>query len=506
MPNAPTKWRKGLAVLLALLAFGAFVWLNIRTAMSFPPWLDEVMQGDAGVNLYLGKGWVTTAWPSQSQHEFWAANNPLYTFLVYLWVRIFSLSPVAVRSLNYVLAGGIAWLIADTCKRAGFIRARWAQALLALLLVCDQAFTFVYRRGRPDTITMLVVVLLFRVYVTVGASPRRRLLLFLCALPMLPAGLHTIPYTALLLCVDYCVTRKLRWADLRAIGSGCVAGGAILALVYLSQHALVAFASQTFVSGFNILGSALQAAMFRDSGSVGRLVNQLKGLSPPTLVATICQDAGSALLIAGLLICSVLFWRSKPSLLRTAALTGLLAAFLIPFGMVAAGRYAFYYAWMGAAPVAVAFTIVLEQSLREHRTLLFACGLAGATAAVLAGMPYELRSEVRSAPPGVYAAVEGEVRRASRRGDILYADPVFYYAAKQAGLEYICTCYAGGRGYRRMTDGERASVSLMMIDSGQERESIARLGGQWVREDGFVSPYGPSIVVLRRQAGMTGGK
>ena len=43
-------WKILVCCILALFA-GVFVWLNARIAMSFAPWIDDVVQIDAAVNI-----------------------------------------------------------------------------------------------------------------------------------------------------------------------------------------------------------------------------------------------------------------------------------------------------------------------------------------------------------------------------------------------------------------------------------------------------------------------
>jgi len=58
--------QKALIVALIALLAAAFLWVNLATSLSVAPWVDEVQQVDAGINLHLGKGWVSTAWHHES--------------------------------------------------------------------------------------------------------------------------------------------------------------------------------------------------------------------------------------------------------------------------------------------------------------------------------------------------------------------------------------------------------------------------------------------------------
>ena len=499
-------WPKAAALLVVALAVTAFLWLNLNTAMSVAPWSDEAMQVDAGVNLYLGNGWVSTAWPSQSVSEFWAANNPLYTLLVYVWIRIFGFSPVVVRSLNYLLVLGLAWLVADTAKRSGMIASRWARILLGMLVVCDAAVTYVYRNGRADFVPMLVAALLFRIYTCVPDPRRRRGLLFLASTLMLASGLHIIPYIVLLLCVDYLVSRKLRIPDLAAIGLGCAAGGLALAAFFLARHSLRAYIVQTFASGYNILGSAAQAVLNHDRVTVSRFLVQVKALSPFHVLLVIGQDFSLLPPLLCLLCLAILLWRAPAhrigddSRLRVAARAGLIAAVLIPYGMLAAGRYAFYYAGMGAIPVLIAFTVVLEQFWLARQQAWIKAGVLAALLSIALGMPATVWRDVRKTPPQSYRLVEQFVRSETMPGDEIYGDPVLYYAAKTARIPFFTTSYGGGHGYSRIADEERSRMSVVIVRPDQLDAVFEKLGPGWIPQPPHSLPYGFSLVVCKRAA------
>jgi hypothetical protein len=495
--RSQVRLREGAAWLLAA-AVSLLIYIQSRTFMSVLPWTDEVMQIDAAVNLYLGKGWVSTAWQSQSQLEFWSANNPLYTAIMYVWISAFGFTPLIVRSLNVALAFIVTWVIVDTCRRARWIRSSGGVLLLAALLITDDALSFVYRSGRADLVTMLVVAILFRAFVLVESPQRRRLSLMLASMPLLACGLQSIPYVALLVLCDRITLRKATFADLGAIVGGFIVGASILLSIYLWKHTLVAYVSQTFASGYNIVGAALQAARFRDPNAVGRFLEVVEALLPWRVVHTIGQDRGMALLIAFLALMAVVAWRRGAADLARTACVGIVVALLIPYGMLASGRYAYYYAWMGAAPVMVAFVMTLEASNRPGRRDVYLVGIAVAVAASLVGMPLRVWRDVAARGPSQYSRVEQAYRTEAKPSDIVYADPLFYYAAKKAGNQFYSVTYAGGRGYRSMSAEECSGISIVMVSVTLADETRRKLGGSW-RVEGELPSLGPQpIVILRR--------
>jgi hypothetical protein len=480
-----------------VLLIGVFLLLNLWTSLSFAPWADEVMQVDPGINLHLGKGWVSTAWQHQSQHEFWAANNPLFALLIYGWTSLFGIAPVAVRSLNYMLIAGIVWLITDACLRKELLVSRWSRMVLALLIVCDQAVTFVYRSGRADLATMLVIAGLFWIYVSVQESTRRNKLLFATALFIFPCGMQAVPYAVLLLGLDYIVSKKLRIPEILSIASGCAIGGLLMASIFLWQGSLKGYIAETATSGYNILGSALQALIIRDDAAISRFLSQLNGLTPKNVLNTVLRDNSLVPLIAFFGIAAIASQRGHP-LLRSIALYGLVAAFLVPFGMAAAGRYAIYYGWMGAAPPAIAFVAALELCVREQRGRLMAGGILAAFASAVLGMPAEVLRQAVQTSPSAYNEVEDLLRKEVVAGDAVYGDPVLYYAAKKDRIPFYSSTYAGGRLYRSMSGEERSQVKVLIIRPEDFDEAVSKLGGDWKRTNGYYLAYGFQLGIWRR--------
>ncbi len=66
--------------------------------------MDEVTYVDPGLNLTCGMGWISTTYPFQTDHEFFAGTSPLYPVGLSLWARVFGVSMVSARTYCYCLA------------------------------------------------------------------------------------------------------------------------------------------------------------------------------------------------------------------------------------------------------------------------------------------------------------------------------------------------------------------------------------------------------------------
>ena len=498
-PRMSPLWRtKGKQFVLLGLAGAVFFLLQLKTSMSSTPWTDEVMQVDPGVNLYLGNGWTSSAWPSQSQDDFWAGNNPLYPALIYLWISVFGFSAIVVRSLNYCLAIVVTWLIVDAASRLGFLKTFWSRAVLASLVIFNGALTFVYRSGRADLVTMLVVILLMRVYFCVNRSDRRPILLFGVGTLLVPSGLQSIPFVATLLCLDYVIRRKWCSRDIAFIILGAVVGGISLSFVFFVNHSLTTFLSQTVASGYNIVGALLQAAVMQDTVSVGRLLLILNDLSPFSVLKTIGHDHSVIPLILFLVCVAVIPRSVGQATARFSALLGLIATIAIPYAMLASGRYAYYYSWMGGIPVVLLFVITLERICRERRKALLILGVFASVCSMALGLPYILWKNISEVNPESYSVIEGIVQQDTKSREVVYGDPIVYYAVKQTNRRFISSSYAGGRGYPQMSIQETAGVLTVIVEPENVSKTITRFGGKWILVRRYPNPY-RALVVLRRK-------
>ncbi len=170
-----------------------FLLLNLATGTRYPfVWIDEVMYADPAVNLYLGHGFTSSAWYVQHADEFWAGNVPLHSALLFLWLKAFGFSILAVRAINYVymIAAGV--LLWRACIRLELVAASWARLLLLGLMACGYSMIFAYRSGRPDCVAMLLVCA--AVYVYSRECWRQRIFGLMALGALMPwAGLQLLP-------------------------------------------------------------------------------------------------------------------------------------------------------------------------------------------------------------------------------------------------------------------------------------------------------------------------
>src|SRR5688500_17432829 len=94
------------------MVLAAFTIANLLTATRSPTvWRDEVLYADPGVNLATGRGFTSTAWQFQPSNETFISNMPGHPLLLAGWVKLFGLSPLSVRALDFFLAAAAVALL-----------------------------------------------------------------------------------------------------------------------------------------------------------------------------------------------------------------------------------------------------------------------------------------------------------------------------------------------------------------------------------------------------------
>lgn len=482
---------------------GFFLGVNWTTAAYYPSWSDDVMQIDAGVNLALGRGWSSTAWMSQSRWQFWAANNPLFPLLLSGWIEVFGFSLHVVRAFGYALAIISTAVIVDATWRARWITSPWVGILLGLLVLCDFGLVIVYRSGRADVLAMLVVAMLVRAWLTLQDRESRRWQVFVISLFLIPSGLQTVPYVAILILCDAVLYCRFRTSDALAAFGGCAIGGAFSLALFASQGQAYAFLSQTVASGYNIFGAGLQAVVIGDTEAVARFVRMLHELLPGNVLKTIAMNPSLPALILALLAVwsfSLIYRRREIAMI---SLAGVFVAVSVVFGMLLAGRFAIYYSWMASIPAAIGVVTSL-QKLIDGRFRMGAAALVVVVALAIAlGLPRQLVVEARGDKAHITSLVESIVAAEVSGNAVVYGDPALYYAVKGRGLDFYSVTYAGGRGYREMSKSERDSITLLIVYSGDEFAAMTKLGGKWALQRTYSVRTGPGnfrgdFLVFRR--------
>jgi hypothetical protein len=453
MPCEPGREKRSSAlseVALAATLLAVFLALNVFTSERSPTvWQDEVMFADPAINLLVGQGFSSSAW-DQPREEFFAGNSPLYCMCLYPWIACFGVSPLGVRSFDYVLIAAASVVLWHTLTRNGWTRTPAARALIVAAVLCGYGVSFSYRSARYDCLGMLVVVGMFALAQRANSLPKLACLALLAAaLPW--SGLQLIPYVATL--------------------------GFMLVVVRGRQSLPEVFAA---CAGL-LLGAASLFAFFNWHGVWPQFVNSVTALSQRHRTLMDCSadaarslrvDPSRQLLIA--LLLGLLCWHlvrrrwTAFSLILWAIYFGV----AVPAAMAFLGRFPIYYCWMSYAPMVICLGIWLHRaSLGRVGKLAVVAIVAGAC---VIGLPARLlvtlaEWNVRDPIP-VYELAK---RNLTQR-DVAYCDFEAYYAVKRVTDDVFLPTYLS-----HMTTSERASIHVAVIRPEGAQSTLEKLGGKW---------------------------
>ena len=438
-----------------------FFLINVFTTDSYSTvWMDEVLFTDPAANLYHGQGFTSTAWPTQSSHEFWSGNLPLHTMLLSQWFKIFGFGMKQTRIFGYLI-----WALAVgvTCmgvRRMRIVENSTGLCWLAAFLFLGQCVTFSYRTGRYDPLHFFLVSICFYGF-SIPERKWRYFVLFASSLLFLPAGAVLGPYSVMLAAtlVAFTYTRYLR--ELLVIGCGVALGGALLYLFYSSHGTWDAFLrATTFVKNIYFKPNQTHS------------VYVVKALALP---GTYLQDKSAVLAfiaLIGIAIFDFRHWQKKQKL----QIGFIVALFLmIPCAFLALYAFPFYYNWTIYVPVCIGLVSAIEksgallQSTRKNLAFfILAVGLS------LFGLPFRLI--LASFDPGErdYNKVEEFVTKSLQPADVVYADYQAFYPLQKAHVQAYYSWYL-----YVMSPQEKASINCIIVDPAWSEHLENQLGGQW---------------------------
>ncbi len=452
---------------------------------------DEVMFIDPAIRLYSGQGFNSSAWFAQTQNEFWAGYPPFYTFLLYLYIKIFGLSIGVSRIVNATLAIITVTLIWHATIRFKLISSARVRILLVALLTGIIGVGLDYRSGRPDILMALLVTSAFWICSLNAGLIRYSLLIFIGFL--LPwSGLAIIAYTIVLGSILILFLRRNIIKEILAVISGVIIGGATLF---------------SFYQGFGVWDVFVSSIINNPSITIYKtsFLNSL-GL----------RDRG--FLMLGFVVIVIFAWKtiSKNNSFKSPATFGLASMILIPLGMFYLGAYPKYYAWMTSIPLAICICAELSRLSKPSSNFLlcsillfFMSGNYGLLIFIpvifyfcfklVSLFKLDLNMKLSSllvaisfllwlnAPPIRafdlmanwdhldYSPVQNFVRKSVKPTDWVMTDFLPYYAVRQEAAVTMYDFYL-----KAMPNFEKEKVSVLIVQADKDvRKIIETLGGNW---------------------------
>jgi hypothetical protein len=454
--------RAGIAAILA-----CFLAITFSTCTRFPiVWGDEVYFCEPAVNANLGLGFTSYAGAVQPHGHFWAGNTPLYSMLLAVWLKVFGIGMIQVRSFGYTLAALTCWILVVSVFRLKLITSPRHRLWFLLTLLLAYGPNICYRGARYDTLSMLLVSLVL--FAASLATARLRLIAMATLGALLPLTQLSLVVFAVEIGALLFIFGRLYVREAVALGIGAIIGGAILYGLLDSQSVW-----SDFVAFIRHQREIRDGGMPKDPSF------------PLVLVAGVAIAADQ-------LMRRAFRWKSPLAF-------GLAAGVMVPFGQLALGWFPTYYTWMAILPVAVG--IFSEFSRNGQAIRLPARGVAAAAlvASALLGAPMQLASALEYWHERDYSRVAALVQQNVGESDQVYCDPQAYYPAKQTAQTVFLTTY--DQRDRYFTIEEKRQISVIIVPPNEFERATKRIGGEWSATGTPIRPPEKPFLFFRNRFG-----
>jgi len=446
-------------VSLFLLAFLLF---NILSATSYPfPDVDECMIAEPAINFIHAKGFGVR----------FSEILAMYSFLLVPWIELFGASLRSIRSANITCATSALLLLWVAVRRLGLIPQAIWQLLLLCVLAAEFGMIFAYRTGRYDGFGCLLMSIVI-LTMSIRARPRRLLALFIVCLFLPWAGpqyLVGLFAAGIVLCL---LSRSHYWMEI-ATSFMASALGAIgfLLMVYISGR----------LKSYRDFLSIQQ----RSAGFFSELIKHGKLLHHNFLP----KDFSLPFLILGALIMFASLRRKRPTLQYSSVCYGILYCAVLSGLLISIAKFPSYYSYLIVIPIIVGLFSGL--SVCESGRAKFATAIL-CVMSMLAGAGLNAVAYASDTPDHDYSLIEGFVAESVRGDDIAYVDSQAYLATRQRAedayfpnpdLDVI----------PKMSQQQRDSITLLLIQPGWIRDTTRELGGNWQETGEELRPAGHSL-------------
>jgi hypothetical protein len=460
--------------LLALISIIFFLVNYLTASLSPSIWQDEVMFADPAINLVLGKGFTSTAWPIQSKEELFAGNSPLYSLLLYPWISLFGISPESVRSINYVLMILIAICFWRIVQNLNLIRSLPLKIFFFISLLVGYSTTFNYRTGRYDCLGIFLLSSFILLVTEYKKSLWRDISLTAIAALFPCAGLQVCVYAILTGIFINIFTNRKYFQELGLVIGGIFIGVGLIYLFYTINNVWPDFVASV--------------VFFSDNKKISLLEKIKLALSRLPSSLSIKQDPSLIFLFIGLIAVTIYQSLKKQFQLRSANLFAITFIFWTITAFLVVAKYPIYYSWMVFIPVCICTFSLLENLSKNYqeqwlsRFILILVLIAG-----LFGLPLRLVSIMTSLNVRDYQPVIAWVKSHIAKQDIVYCDYQAYYPTKLTASETYLPLYLNA-----ISQQEANNITALIIEPENFNKITTKIGGSWKAGDKITPPEFPA--------------
>ena len=452
-------------LIIPLIAIIFLLNLSIASRSPYGGWMDEVVFVDPAFNLAAGKGWTSSAWLWQTDHEFWAVNSPLYSGGLFAWIQLFGASMVTARAYCYFLAAiGIFlfWLGAFRFQiLTPLYRLFWV-----VILSTQYAMNWMERNERYD-VWIFIGLGIAWAGALVKSFPAKVIAVMAGGFLVPWGGLVGAPYVCFLALLATVLTSFRFWKESLAAVVGMAAGVISVFAFYAKVGHLDAFL--TSVHHNSGLGDRPFYAHVRD------------------LLLYPQQDISLWAIIGVLVALTFFFFFQKGHAGASPWLQlGWAAVVLMPCVMILRGIFSMVYFYMVIIPLSLALLQLILHARSEAwgRALAFALSLVIGLDCLM-GLPARLFFAYRDWDYRSPKHMTDFVHRYIRPDDSVESDYAFYFVLKDyvkfvASPHYLAVIPPD--------EASRVTVALVRNGSMPDMVTTSALKGTWTKVAVFPTP------------------
>jgi hypothetical protein len=473
------EWAVVFLLLVVCLVF------NMKTCRLYPAeWSDEVSFSEPSVNFAQSGSFTTRVWPYQPLNTFPVTNCPFYSMSLAVWLSLVGTSLLAVRTFNYALGGGVAFLSWACSWKLGLLKRPASRLGLVLLMESGYGVSSAIRSSRPDMLAAFLLFLLVLLF-GIGHSRWRTAAMIFVAAVIVWTALQVALAAAFAAFVAWLFFRQVSFKDLVVAALGMMLG-ALLLILFLEWHQVLPYFIIS-ISSVTDRGSLSDPSFFHAiRETISKCINNY------------IHDFSILPLFIGTIFCLAIRQR-QPARLSRPVLFLVLLIFSLPLLLNVFGHFTFFYSYLIFLPACLLFLHLHEEAWESAGAL--SRRWLGVSFILITGLSLAVGLPLRIALAGMFFSVSndgqmsGVLRQHIHAGDIVFTDNQAFFDAKQiATVVYVPDQSAAWNSQkyskRELGMDERNSVSVLIVKPEMANDVSGWLGGKWELAG---QPFGDSM-------------